>query len=192
MSSSRAWFFRGLVILGTAMILVSWFLPWWAADIIRAQMDDAVIIYPYGLYNNMGDYFVQIQNFTGMPVWFTPFMWAYLGVVVVLLLFSLFLKEKKVNIGKLKSSRQQLIIGGAGLSYLVAAAAAVIVIWIRAGDFYGLRLQGFTLMSFEESMITGVQSGLHIGFWLACCTGVLLVVVALLRNKIIGKPKLSA
>jgi len=189
MGSFRVWLFRGLVIVAAGLLLFSWFMPWWRAFI--ATINGQVQIHPWGLKHNLIGPDAAYMAGTEMPAFFAPLMWTYLGICIALLLFSLLVKEKTFNLGKFKLSLPKVLIGGVGLSYIVVVVLAVIIAAIRTGDFYGTPLIGVTYVAFND-VGTAVEAGLLFGYWLACGVGPLLIVLALLRNKIIGKAKLSA
>ena len=46
MSISRVWLFRGLVVVCAAVILISWNMPWWNANIYEIG-PEAVQIRPW-------------------------------------------------------------------------------------------------------------------------------------------------
>jgi len=185
MSRARVWLFRSLVLVSAGLMLLSWFLPWWGVSVPAYSPKDVVVIHPWGLEQDLGPFAGYIHG-SEMPVWFAPLMWIYLVICIALLLFSLLAKEKAVSLGKFKLSLPQVLIGGVGLSYIFAVVIAVIVIAIRAGDF-NTPLQGYTYIDLEE-IGSGAWTSLRLGYWLACAVGPLLVALALLRNRIIGKP----
>lgn len=187
MSNARIWLFRVLVIGSAGLMLLSWFMPWWKGRII--EILGWVQIRPWGLEHNLQEYTGYIAG-AEMPAWFAPLIWAYLGLCIGLLLFSLFASEKRVGLGKFKLSLPHVIIGGVGLSYIVVVVLAVIIAAIRTGDFYGIHLIGKSFFSLGYPIEGNVEAGFLFGYWLACGVGPLLIVLALLRNKIIGKAKL--
>ncbi len=189
MSRARVWLLRSLVIVGAGLMLLSWFLPWWGCRVPPEYfVKDVVVIHPWGLEQNLGPYAQYIYG-SEMPVWFAPLAWIYLGICIALLLFSLLAKEKAVSLGKFKFSLPQVLIGGVGLSYIVVVVIAVIVIAIRAGDFFDTPLQGHIFIDLGEAgLVVGAWTSLRLGYWLACAVGPFCVVLALLRDKIIGKP----
>lgn len=193
MSNLRFWIFRVLVLAGAGFMLVTWFMPWWSAWVAEIEVD-AVIIHPWALESRVPtEYgYLLLGAETAMPGWFAPFMFTYLGLCIAALLFSLFASQKRVGLGKFRLSLPQAIIGSVGLSYIVIVAAAVITIAMRAGDFYDAPLIGriYVVAEFFESTV--VKTNLLFGYWLACAVGPLLIILAILRNKIIGKPKLIA
>ena len=187
MSNTRSWIFRILVLVGAGLILYTWFQPWWSAYIVELDVY-GVTIYPYAMEINMGDYpqwLAGAEN--AMPGWFFIFMWVYLGLAVAALLYSLFASEKRVGLGRFSWSLPKLLVGGVGLSYIVIVAAALITIAIKSGSFYGAPLQGSIFVSLEEQYESYVDTGLLFGYWLACGVGPFLVLLALFRNKIIGR-----
>lgn len=183
-TGSKIWLFRALTVAATGLLLVSWFMPWWRAVIL--ELDRFVEIRPWGLEHNLGDLAPYIKTAL-MPTWFAPFMWAYLGVGVMVLLLSLFMPERVLRVGKYAFSLPQLLIAGVGISYIVVVVVAVVYASIRVDEFWHLKLIGHTLVEAGEIEKSYVDSGLLPGYWLACVVGPLCVVLGLLRNKILGK-----
>jgi hypothetical protein len=187
-SSVRLWIFRILVLAATALVLVSWFMPWWSLDVEAISIKNAVVIHPWALDNNLGGYAYYL-DVDMMPAFFEPFMWVVLVFAVVVLLSSLFVKDKSVKLLGRQFNLPGLMIGFIGIGYIIVVLAALIVIFIRtremAGDSFVLQGQSFMSMGgFEESY---VDTRFGFGYWLACAMGPVLIVLALLRNKIIGQ-----
>lgn len=197
MSSIRIWLFRGLVVVAAVLMIISFILPWWGMDIL-ALGEDVVIIHPFGLSHSFEEYAVYIGEYESfiegaeMPVWFAPLMWTYLGACVAALLYGSWIGEKEVKIGKLKFKWAKLLMGGVGLSYIIVAVVAVILAAIRTGDFYGVSLLGYTWVEIQHPIESGVVGSLQPGYFMAHGVGLLCIALALLRDKIIGKPKPSA
>lgn len=191
MSNSRVWVFRGLVIVAGGLMLLSWFMPWWSCVVYELGSKDIVVIHPYGLWQNTAALGPWVSFLKGaeMPVWFAPFAWTYLGICVILLLYSLFAKEKTFNLGKFRLSLPQVLIGCVGLSYILTVIIAVIVAAIRTADF-GMHLIGYSYIDRGYPYVSDAHAGFLFGYWLAWGVGLLLIALALLRNRIIGKAKL--
>jgi hypothetical protein len=168
-------------------MLYTWFQPWWSAYIVELDVY-AVTIYPYGIEINLGDYpyWLAGAEYT-MPLWFFTFMWIYLGLCIALLLYSLFASERRVGLGRFSWSVPQVLVVGVGLSYVIIVAAAVITIAIQSGNFYNAPLQGSIFVAIDEHYQGWVDTGLLFGYWFACGVGPFLILLALLRNKIIGR-----
>jgi hypothetical protein len=181
----RAWVFRGLILIVVALIIVSWLAPWWtvsmSGDMFR---DNCVVVYPYGIYTDLAEYVDYIAGYE-MPVWFGPFMWTYLGIAILLLLFSMFARDKRIKIWKINGTLPSWIIGLVGFSYIVVVIAAVVTITLRAADFYHMKL--LEPVKLSEHPIVWATGTLKFNYWLACALGPLLIILALLRNKITGK-----
>ncbi len=164
-------------------MVYTWLTPWWAAYIEQFSFEPIAKIVPTGLWIDMSLVKGWERYTTGldMPSWFTPAMWAYFGICMAALLFSLFEKGKKINLfGKVNLSLQQLIIGLVGISYIGVAIIAVIVISIRAGQFLG----GIPLVGEAMIDLGGVATGIVVTqleyvYWLAIGTGLLLLVWAI-------------
>ncbi len=188
----KPWVFRVLV-LGTAGFMVyTWLQPWWSAYIVELEVE-AVTIYAWQMLVEMNGYEHWLAGYeTAMPAWFFPFMWVYLGICMAALLFSMFASSAKgISIGKrIRISLPAALIAAVGVSYIVVVAAAVLTISMKAGDFYDAPLIGTIHVAMSDFEASDVDVGLLPGFFLACAAGPLLIVLAALRNLIVGKPKL--
>jgi uncharacterized integral membrane protein len=181
-----------LVIVAAALLLISWFMPWWSINVYEIGTD-AAVIHPWGLETNLRAAEANMIASANMPDWFAPMMFAYLGVVVLALALSLFAKNKPFKFGKWKFTLPTIIIALAGFSYVVAAATAAVYASIRTSEFFGgVNFIGYTYIDFGEPYMSGADAGLLPGYWLALVAGVLLIVLGLLRDKIIGAPKTAA
>jgi hypothetical protein len=186
MGNSRVWIFRFLLLAVTGLLVYSWFQPWWQAS-IEMVADDAAVIHPWGLETNMPADVMTFVRGADMPGWFAPAMFTYLGIVIVALLASLFIANKKIKLWKINVTLPGLLIGLSGFSYIVVVVLAVIVAAIRTGDYYYMKLLGNTLIDMGGEIQANANGYLLTGYWLACAAGPLLILLALLRNKIIGK-----
>lgn len=188
MSSTRSWIFRGLTLAGLGVWLYTWFQPWWLAYIEELQ-ETAVVIFPYAM-NISGTLRSYPQWIVGaeMPTWFWPLMWVYLAVCIGAVTMSLFASaDDMVKIGKIKLSMPQLLVGFAGLAFIIYVVVFVIVISLRAPQFYGVPLQGHVFITMDEHTESYVDTALQTGYWMAVGAGVFLFTIALLYKKIVGK-----
>jgi hypothetical protein len=192
MSNNRIWLFRILTLVGAGLFLYSWFQPWWTAYIELLQ-ENAATIYPHAMIigGAIRDYPHWIMGYE-MPTWFFPLMWVYLAVCLGVLTYSLFTSdEDRLTLGKFNLSLPLVLVGFAGLAYIIFVAVFPIVVSIRAPEFYGTPLQGSVFVSMDENHESFVRTGLQMGYWLAVATGVFLLAIALLRTKIVGNPTLN-
>jgi hypothetical protein len=189
MLATRVWIFRGLVLAATALLLYSWFQPLWGLDIALLR-PDAVLVHPWGEEVNTGAWTQQFKLPT-MPAFFAPLMWAYLILFVLLLLYSMFAGERKVGIGGIRLSLPQAIIGGLAILHLIFAVMVPIMISLKLSQFQlgGVYtpLQGKVTYDMGSPYVSEATSSLRLGYWLAWVVGGSLLVLALLRNLIIGK-----
>jgi hypothetical protein len=123
-----------------------------------------------------------------MPDWFSPMMWAYLGACIIALLVGLWIRGKEFGFGKIKFTLSQVLVGGVGASYFVAGIVMAVYASMRLSSFYNTPLQGRSYVDLGD-MHTYITSSLLPGYYLIYVAGAILVVVALLRNKIIGETK---
>ena len=179
MNRSRVCLFRSLIIVAIGLMLLSWFMPWWTCDILGLPLFNAVTIHPWGLSNILGEWIDWIVDALP-PWWLSVIAWIFLPSCIGFLLYSLGMRGKK---GK-------LLLGGVGCAYIAYAVAAVIYAAISTGDF-GLSLQGYSFIHEDMGVPweTAVYAKLLPGYYLAHGVGVLCIVLALLRDRIIGKDK---
>lgn len=200
--SSRVWLFRILAAAAGGLMLISWFMPWWTSD-IEALGADIMRIRPWGieLTRDLGGFEILLKG-TEMPPWFAPAMWAYIAACMLALLIGIFLVGKElhigrinlarlVSIGKFRISLSQVLIGGVGLSYIVAGVVFAVYTSKRMADAYDIPLQGRVLVDLGEPIITFIDTMLLPGYYLVFVAAMLLVVLALLQDLIIGASKPS-
>ena len=187
MNNVRPWLFRGLVVAAAAFLVVTWFMPWWRGDCAELSRD-AVLVHPWGLEDDLGFMSFAVDD-ARMPGWFAPFMFTYLGVVLVALLYSLFAKDRVIKLGKFRVTLPGLIIGLVGLSYLLVPVVALVYMKIRLPCFYGgIPLSGHITIPLEEGSMEGhITTSLEPGYYLAYVAGLLLVILALFRDRILAR-----
>ena len=190
-STARAGIFGVLTIAGTGLFLYSWFQPWWQAYIV-ALNEIAVVIRPWGLISFMPQEYAKWLVGAEMPSWFAPVMWLYLAACMGVLVYTLFAGDDWIRIGKFKLSQQKALIATVGFSYIVFVVVCVVVIALRAKDFYGASVMGSVYVAFSDHENSNVDTRLLTGYWLACVVGPLLLALGLLRDKIIGKRQSAA
>jgi hypothetical protein len=187
-NSLRLWLFRALVVVGAALMLASWFMPWWSARISDLAGRDHIILRPWGveMVNDVRTY--ADKSLYSMPAFFEPLMWLYIGLCMLALAVSLF-AERRVAIGRLNLSLPRLLVGFVGLSYVIAVATAFAIAQIRSGAA-GIQFVGtstvFNPMTGGNTRIIGE---LLPGYWLAAGAGAYLIVLAILRNAITGRAR---
>lgn len=173
-------------------MLLSWFMPWWSINVYEIG-ENAAVIRPWGLETQLRESEQALIAGAEMPGWFAPFTFTYLGIAMLALVFSLFAKDKQFKFGSIKFTLPSLLIGLVGLSYIVVVITMFVVATIRTGDYFGgINLIGYTYIDLGEPYVSGADAGLLWGYWLACVVGPLLVVLALVRNKIIGESRVVA
>jgi len=187
MSGFRTWVFRILILASIGLIMFGWLTPWWHANI--EMIDANVWVRPWGLESDLSFYGAEhYLDEAQMPIWFGPLMWAFLGLSVLALLVSLFIKDKEISLGKLKMSLPQLLIVLVGIAYIFVAIIGIAYMATEMGKYFGgLPLMGSVMMDLGEPMVSMVFTSLQLGYWIICCVGPLILVLGLLRNKIIGK-----
>jgi len=186
----RVWLFHVLVLVAAALFVVSWVIPWWRSNIQEAGM--FVQIRPWGLEHTLGNYVEYMGGDPRMPGFFAPLMWAYLVLAIAALLVSLFLKERTIKIGKFAFSLPQFLVFAVGASYIIFALVFLVYAYIRVSAL-GVEFLGISYVTIPEFHLGAESiSDFEPGFKVACVVGPLCVVLALLRDKIIGKPKVNA
>ena len=197
MTNRRVWLFRILIVIATASLVAAWFMPWWSASIKDIPAYKYPIsIYPYGLDAHLMWEYLTIMPEGGaeaeMPAFFTPVMWLYFGLVVAALLIAAWLvnKDRNISLFRRKFNLSKFLMIVVGLSYMVVCGLAVIVASMRLGDI-GINLVGYTFVNLGHYAVwtleTSVDAYLRFGYWLACGVGPFLIILALLRNRIVGR-----
>jgi hypothetical protein len=188
----RVLVFDVLALAGAGLLLYTWFQQWWVAYIDELQQN-GVVIYPHAMIisGTLRDYPQWIVG-AEMPAWFFRLMWVYMLTCIAAILIGLFVGGERLNLGKVKLSWSQVLVGFAGLAYIVFVVVFPIVISIRAPQFHGVPLQGNVFISMDEHTESYVITSLQTGYWIACVVGPFLLALAILREKIVGKPTLDA
>jgi hypothetical protein len=103
------------------------------------------------------------------------------------LLVGLVVGEKKIGFGGFKIKLSQFFVGGVGFSYIVAGIVAAVYASMRMKSMGDVPLQGRALVDLGDPLVTYVDTRLLLGYYLIFVVGVLFLVLALLRDKIIGE-----
>jgi hypothetical protein len=186
LSKTRIWLFRSSIIVGIGLLLATWFLPWWRIDVIL--VNNWAVGHPWGLET---DPFVKGFFPTAkMPDWFAPLMFVYLGLIIVLMLLNIFIKDKELHFGKLKFSLHQLLIFGVGVSIIVVAVLAAVVIYIRLQEprFMGAPFLGHAVIQVDADLHidSATYSRFQAGYYLALGAGIYCILLASLQKRILG------
>lgn len=187
MENNKKWLYRVLVLAGAAVLLVSWFLPWWTID-VDGFTSDAVQIRPWGLVwsESWGDFAGLVEGQATLPGFFVPFMWTFLGLCLTAILVGLFVNDVDIKLGKLNFKLSQLLIGGVGAAYLFAGVFAAIYASFRMGDAFGCPLVGRVHIDMGEPMIAFVTTRLLLGYWLIYVAGGALLALGIFQDKIVN------
>lgn len=189
--SWRLWLFSALVAVAVSLMVVSFIMPWWTANIFAEEgtnITDAIRVYGHGLEHSLAQlrsYIIEDET----PFYQTVLAWVYLGVSTGLVLLSIWLKGRKGS----------WLLGGIGLIYIAYAAIAAFVVIAGRFNEVGLSMSGvgFSLQGWNSFYIEAAGGGgsmystLRFGYYLTYAAGLTCLVLALFRDKIIGKPKLG-
>jgi hypothetical protein len=181
----REWLFRLLVLAGGALILYTWFQPWWSID-IEGFGNDMVQIRPWGLEmsQRMGGFAIYLKG-AEMPSWWGPFVWTFLGLMLLALLVGMFIRGD-LPLRKPKISFAQFLIGGAGLAYLATGVIMAVYASIRMKAMMDVPLVGTGYIDFGDPLIANVYTRLTQGYYLIFAASGLLLFLALFRKLITG------
>ena len=126
-------------------------------------------LYQHGIPDNYAREYFRADI---TPSWQVTLAWVYMGVSVALILLSAFLKGKK----------GRWLLGGVGAIYIIYALACIITM-IGRTSAYEIPLQGEVLIEGQSIKQTGFQAG----YYLAYTAGLACLLLALFRNKILGR-----
>ncbi len=181
-----AWIFRVLVVAAAALMVYSFFQPWWIADIAVIQGTDDLVLHPWGI-EAVGQVRMGADPaLYEMPAFFAPFVYVYFCVAMLALLVSLFVNAT-IKLGPVRLPLAAVLIILIGLSYLVAVGLAYFI-----GD---MRATGMDMKFIGRSQYTDptshrkvrMESDLQPGYWLALYAGVALVALGLVRFLFVRK-----
>jgi len=174
------WIFRVLLVAATAVMVYSWFQPWWVADIAVIQGTEDMVLHPWGI-EAVGQVRMGADPaLYEMPGFFAPMVWVYFGVAMLAIVVSLF-ANTRIKLGPVRLPLAAVLIILVGLSYLVAVGLAYFI-----GD---MRASGMDMKFIGRSEYTDptshrkvrMESELRDGYWLALYSGIALVVLGLTR-----------
>lgn len=187
MSNQRLWLYRGLVAITAGLMIASALMPWWTCTIDVPYVGPAtpllVEIYQHGLSHNM----VELRDYVAAdetPLYQTVLAWVYIAVSVGLILYST----------RLKGNKGRWLLGGIGLVYIAYAAIAIfVVVANRIADF-DISLTGWSSTVYQDVVDVTISyfASLETGYYLAYVAGAMCIVLALFRDRITGRAKLSA
>lgn len=188
LGGTGVWIFRVLLVAGAAVMVYSWFAPWWSASVAVIPGENHLVLRPWGV-----EVVPEVEanadaSLYSMPWFFAPFMWAYLTVCMLALAASLVL-DRTLSLGRIRLPLAAVLIGLVGFSYMAALGIAYGVGEIKAS----LAGSNFIGKSTIKHAMTGAKikmvSDLQIGYWIALGSGAALFVLALLRGLLVRKPR---
>jgi hypothetical protein len=194
MNTARVWIFRALVLIGAAGFVYSFFQPWWIAhcESTVAGIHD-VVIHPYGLdAGGLEGYFTLLPDpsVVEVPQLLIIVIWIFFGATLAAMLLGIIFNKATLPVFGKRLNVSRWTVGVVGLIYIVVCVAAMLFAmpkiaalgmpfvgdaWVHLGDFAMWKIE------------LDVTAWIPFGYWLAIGTGVYLIVIALLRNKIVGK-----
>ena len=129
MLNGRIWLFRFLVLAAGALLVVTWFMPWWLCHVESAAAGiHDVIIHPYGLDGGGLEGYFELMPGGGkeveLPGFLIPLLWVYLGLVVLALILSIIFKDKNIRLLGKELNISRWLIGIVGFSYIVVLLIA--------------------------------------------------------------------
>ena len=195
MGNGRVWLFRFLVLALGALLVVTWFMPWWLCHVESNEAGTHdVIIHPYGLDGGgLEGYFALMPKGGAeveLPGFLIPLMWVYLGLVILALLIAMILKNRSLRLFGKEFNISRWLLGIVGLSYIAVCVIALLFAKSKVtaigipftGQESGVNIGKFAMWD----VYIDADSSLQIGYYLAYAAGGGLLLLALLRNKIIG------
>jgi hypothetical protein len=183
-----------LVLIGLGTFVYSFFQPWWIAHTTSpaAGIHD-VIIHPYGLdAGGLEGYFSQLPSGAdvSVPAFLIIVIWIFFGVAIAALLMGIIFNKASIPLFGKRLNISRWAVGLVGLVYIIVCVAAVLFAMPKVASLH-IPFIGHEFVYVGEygmfKIELDVVSWIPFGYWLAVGTGVYLVVIALLRNKIIGK-----
>lgn len=163
----------GLTIIAAALMIISFSLPWWTAQVSPVRGGSASIqIYGYGLRHNM----VELRSYIKAdetPLYQTLLAWAYLATNVGLILGNL----------RIKYSKSKWLLGSIGFIYIVYATVAIFLVIAHRTSELGISLQGMSRYG-TGLALAFIRTSLQSGYYLTYVAGGMCLVIALFHGKL--------
>jgi hypothetical protein len=168
---SRIWLYRVVVATAVMLMLFSFSMPWWTSDASTPQGTFSIKIFGYGLRHNM----IALRQYIATdetPPYRTMLAWGYVAICAALAFLSTWFK----------GVRGSLLLGILGFSYLAYSLAAIFIVVSNRLEKFDILLIGKTAAGIYGQMGINFTSSLSNGFWLACASGGLLIILALVKD----------
>ena len=195
MNTARVWIFRALVLVGAVAFVYSFFSPWWIAHCVSsaAGIHD-VIVHPYGLDDGgLGGYFKLMPDGgaeVAVPVWLITLIWIFFGVACAALVMAIVFNKTTIPLFGKRLNISRWAVGLVGFVYIIVCIAGIVFAYSKVTaltlPFVGnawVNLGQFAMWSIELD----VTSWIPFGYYLACGSGVFLLLLGIFRNKIVGE-----
>ena len=194
MNTARVWIFRALVLIGAATFVYSFFQPWWIAHTSSPESGiHDVIIHPYGLDpGGLGGYFSQLPAGAdvSVPGFLIIIIWVFFGAALAAMLLGIIFNKATLPVLGKRLNISRWAVGLVGLMYIIVCVSAMLFAMPKIAalhiPFIGhefVYVGTFGMFKIELDVVSSIP----FGYWLAIGTGVFLILIALLRNKIVGK-----
>lgn len=172
-NSNRIWLFR--ILVGTAEIiaLVSFIMPWWIGHFDPTH---AIYIYGWGLRSNVQSLAPYVTGDV-TPLWKVVLAWAFLGISVGLAMYSTLIKKWW----------GVFLLGFIGLGLIAYVTIAINIVVKNRLEMFNIPLEGSVVVY----NIVKIHADLQFGHYLAYISGGIMMILALLRNLIVGKQHLN-
>lgn len=195
MNTARVWIFRALVLIGAATFVISFFQPWWIAhtESSVAGIHD-VVIHPYGLdAGGLEGYFTLLPGGgveVAVPAFLIIIIWVFFGAALAAMLLGIIFNKATIPLFGKRLNISRWAVGLVGLIYIVVCIAAVLFAMPKIAAL-NIPFTGSAFVHVGEFAMWKIEldvtAWIPFGYWLAIGTGVYLIAIALLRNKIVGK-----
>jgi hypothetical protein len=176
---TRVLIFRLLLLLIIGAMFVSFFFPWWAVDIYVPTYEgmpnrpSRVEILGYGLRHNMEELRPYVMD-DETPMVQSTLAWVFMGVCALTAILSTAIKYKW----------RAWTIGLPGVAYLCYALVAIFIVVQNRAEEFGIALTGISGTTYTEGaeVSIGFSANLLWGFYLACASGIFMLIMASLSN----------
>ncbi len=170
MTNRQMWFLRASVLIPCAGLVISFILPWWTGRFYSGEGQAILNIYGWGIPDQQS----YLSTFIASDI--TPqhqviLAWAFCGTCSLVAICGAWTKRK---LGAL----MQGTAGMAVMSY--AFVAYFVVITNRLGES-GISPRGLSAINLGYFVDYSVKADLRFGFYLACISGGLLILLSIIR-----------
>jgi len=151
-------------------MVVSFLLPWWSGDVISFYGEASIDIYGWGIPDQ--ESFIKEYMLSDItPSSKVTLSWVFLSICVVTAILGSWLGKKA----------RAMLLGISGVGILAYSLVAYFIVIAQRLSDYSIKPRGESIIESSGMYAYSVRADIGLGFYLACITGCVLVILALIE-----------